>query len=319
MINFRFHVVSIVAAFLALAVGVVFGSTIVDQAIVDGLRSDLRNTRKGVTEARDQNEQLKSDIERFDNYSDAMAPFIVEDRLSDSSVVLVVERGVDEGLVESQRDLLAAAGASVVVVVWLEPKVVTPTDYLERLQEIVHATSPELVDVRAATFDALAFHMRRGVLTADEQTAPAEEQVDLPVLALADEGFIAIDGDVEALQGSPAELRRAIIVGSLDATAEAMEMLAEVASAFDSEGFEAALGEVSPNATDIVDLPDRGARLLAVTSGPLATRVATVDNVDELQGRVALVLALADVVDGVVGHYGFGVGATHSSPTWSQG
>ena len=31
MINFRFHVVSIVAVFLALALGVVMGSTVVDR------------------------------------------------------------------------------------------------------------------------------------------------------------------------------------------------------------------------------------------------------------------------------------------------
>ena len=39
MISFRFHVVSITAVFLAIAIGVVVGSTYVDRAIVDTLRN----------------------------------------------------------------------------------------------------------------------------------------------------------------------------------------------------------------------------------------------------------------------------------------
>ena len=38
MISFRFHVVSITAVFLAIAIGVVVGSTYVDRAIVDNLQ-----------------------------------------------------------------------------------------------------------------------------------------------------------------------------------------------------------------------------------------------------------------------------------------
>ena len=39
MINLRYHIVSIVAVFLALGIGVLMGSTIVDRAIVSTLRS----------------------------------------------------------------------------------------------------------------------------------------------------------------------------------------------------------------------------------------------------------------------------------------
>ncbi|MSZ30566.1 MAG: copper transporter, partial [Actinobacteria bacterium] len=41
MINFRFHVVSIVAVFLSLALGIMIGSTVVDRAIVASLRNQI--------------------------------------------------------------------------------------------------------------------------------------------------------------------------------------------------------------------------------------------------------------------------------------
>ena len=37
MLNFRFHVVSLVAVFLALAIGIIMGSTVIDRALVDTL------------------------------------------------------------------------------------------------------------------------------------------------------------------------------------------------------------------------------------------------------------------------------------------
>ena len=52
MINFRFHIASLVAVFLALALGVVMGSTVVDRAIVESLRTqidDVRGERLRVT------------------------------------------------------------------------------------------------------------------------------------------------------------------------------------------------------------------------------------------------------------------------------
>ena len=46
MINFRFHVVSLIAIFLALALGVVIGAGVIDRGVVDTLDNRL-DTRRG--------------------------------------------------------------------------------------------------------------------------------------------------------------------------------------------------------------------------------------------------------------------------------
>jgi hypothetical protein len=46
--------------------------------------------------------------------------------------------------------------------------------------------------------------------------------------------------------------------------------------------------------------------------------VATVDDVDRPSGPAISVLALAGVLRGDVGHYGFGEGATAVAPQWWQ-
>ena len=45
MINFRFHVVSLIAIFLALALGVVIGAGVIDRGVVDTLEQPARQRR----------------------------------------------------------------------------------------------------------------------------------------------------------------------------------------------------------------------------------------------------------------------------------
>ena len=64
---------------------------------------------------------------------------------------------------------------------------------------------------------------------------------------------------------------------------------------------------------------DRDAVLAPVRNDDsLATQVATVDNLEAVEGAIATVLALGDLTIGVVGHYGVGSGADRLLPVWTQ-
>ena len=65
----------------------------------------------------------------------------------------------------------------------------------------------------------------------------------------------------------------------------------------------------------LVEEVERGARLAPVRADSrLDGAVATIDDLELVQGRLAAVLALADVVDGVVGHYGYGPDVDGAAP-----
>ena len=60
MIDFRYHLVSIVAVFLALAIGIVLGATELQGSVIDGLRSSsnsLKSQLSAATAKRDAYEQ----------------------------------------------------------------------------------------------------------------------------------------------------------------------------------------------------------------------------------------------------------------------
>lgn len=309
MINFRFHVVSIVAIFLALAVGVVFGSTVVDSEIVKGLRSDIRTSELEVSRTRAENERLKSVNDRHQGYMESTAPFAVDARLDGDAVLLIAERGIDEAVVDDQRVLLEIAGAEPVVL-WLESRLAFSGEDATNGAEILGTSSVDPAALGALAADAIAARASAPVPGVGAPTAATD-----PVAAFAREGFVTLDDAFALFDSTPLAERRAIVLlrpgGDLVDDTVALATV----QALEDESIETVAGEVFV-ALEGADPPERGVSLVEITGGELAERVGSVDNVDEQQGRVSTVIALADLERGIVGHYGFGVGATRSAPEW---
>ncbi len=318
MINFRFHVVSLVAVFLALAVGIVVGSTIVDQAIVDGLQNQLTDIQDNAADAFDENERLKSDLDRFDGYLSSSGPFAVDRRLDGSALAIIAERGIDEDAVDHQIELTRAAGVGEPLLLWLEPKLTLSREGdATRLAEILGLTAAERDGLTTAATRALADRLVAPATDDASSTTSLAPAPDL-LAELADAGFVSIDGDGLGLYDfAPSIARRAMILGGGESKLVAQALLAPLAAALDAAGVETVVGEMYPDHND-PDAPDRGTLLAPVIGGDLGAAVATVDDVDEVQGRISMVLALQEVIRGVVGHYGFGAGARRSTPEWSS-
>ena len=85
MINFRFHLVSLIAVFLALGLGILVGSTVVDQKIVNRLDREISSVRKENSDARKTaNKALAEENSRLQKFIDEAAPFVGDARLDGS-------------------------------------------------------------------------------------------------------------------------------------------------------------------------------------------------------------------------------------------
>src|SRR5688572_17579532 len=126
MINFRFHIVSLIAVFLALAIGVVMGATVIDQAIVDGLNARINDVEREANAQRADNNELRTEVERLEDYIDRTDEYAVTGQLEDVPVAVVALRGVDADEVNAAVELARTAGASAPGVLWLEEKWLLP-------------------------------------------------------------------------------------------------------------------------------------------------------------------------------------------------
>jgi len=113
MVNFRFHIVSLIAVFLAIGLGILMGSTVVKGAIVDRLDREIDQVRKESDSLRNANRQTNDDLDRANGVVEDSAAFAVDGRLTGVPVVVLAERGVDENVVKDTAQLLVTAGTEV--------------------------------------------------------------------------------------------------------------------------------------------------------------------------------------------------------------
>jgi hypothetical protein len=113
VISLRYHIVSLVAVFLALALGIVVGSTVLQEGTVSVLRATSERVRQESERNSRANVALNQDIARLQTFGAAVLPELVQNRLKGRSVVLVDTDKVDGGMRESVRKVLEDAGAQV--------------------------------------------------------------------------------------------------------------------------------------------------------------------------------------------------------------
>jgi hypothetical protein len=298
MVNFRFHVVSIIAIFLAIAIGTVMGATFVGRGVVDRLQNRIDDVERTSNDVKAKNEELESAAGQNAKYVDQTAGYAVGRSLDGVRIDVVAERGIDGATVDRQVALLRQAGATVPGVIWLEDAwQLDQPEELEALREATGLTNraPGILRVGAAA------QLGRRLAT----SAPLPTDDVLARLAAAE--FVTLTG----ADGSPTptapefdgSLARSLVIGGpgssvpLDTTPAMAEGLVDGAD-------EVAIGEVFVADGDTVE---RNTWIDAITSDDaLRNNVSTIDDVERSEGQVAATLALAQLGTGTVGDYGLG-------------
>jgi hypothetical protein len=99
--------------FLALALGIVVGSTVLQEGTVSVLRATSERVRQESERNSRENITLKQDLARLQAFGAAVLPELVRGRLQDRPVVLVDTDKVDSGVRDGVRQVLEDAGAEI--------------------------------------------------------------------------------------------------------------------------------------------------------------------------------------------------------------
>jgi hypothetical protein len=197
MINIRYHVFSLIAVLLALAIGLAAGSTVVKESIVDNLRDNQDRLESELDDLLAANEQLDlrvGRLEEADRRLRAEGPLALLDaRLLGMTVVVVNGEGLDGAVHDAVVDTLGDAGAEL-------------AGEIEVRREIVREErQPELAEIVGASQDDDAVAM------AAQQLATALVAIDAPPTALTEDGLPEdglpedeLAGDELAGEGAPA-------------------------------------------------------------------------------------------------------------------
>ena len=154
MIDFRYHLVSIVAIFLALTVGIVMGSTVLQEPLIKSAEETTAQLRLGKEELRRENVSLQERESGYDAFVTAATPELVRGALAGERVVIVEAPGADAAVREPLQDVLTTAGATITGRVSLTEKFLAP-DQAGFVDELAGTLKPAVVTFPAAatTYD----------------------------------------------------------------------------------------------------------------------------------------------------------------------
>jgi Copper transport outer membrane protein, MctB len=193
VISWRYHVVSIVAVVLAFGLGILAGTSVVNDEFVERLRQNTED-------AQEQRDRALADLQIYERFALQLQPTLRDGVLEGREAVVISMEGVDRPA-PRVIDELAAAGVDPLATIELTGAVVQPdADDLAALQEIVGTTSNDGTFLRARLAEELADRLAFG-------SGPGPDDV---LADLLDRGLVTADRDLdhEALQeiGGPGQL-----------------------------------------------------------------------------------------------------------------
>jgi hypothetical protein len=305
VISFRFHLLSLVAAFLALAVGIVIGTTLADRAIVDGLRSRVDTVSANLDERQAANDRLQAENDRLEGFLADTSSRLAADELAGRPVVVISEQGVDGDAVDRTVELLTEAGAVIRATVQVNPEwELESPEARDELSTALDIPVDRPAAMRARVARLLVADLASPVAVPDDGTGAIDATVEAGLIGYDEVGDVVLDPDQS--------MAFVVVTGTDGEVPSAPEDLATAAAA---QGAPSVVASVFDEAVAELAGTDRGERLVPLrANNSIDAAVSTVDSLDLEQGRLTTVFALADVTQGLVGHYGYGPTADAVAP-----
>jgi hypothetical protein len=301
-------VISIAAVFLALALGVVLGSTAISDRLLSGLSSNRDDLGRQVSDLQAERNALNAQLANADVFGAAVGPRIVSGALRGRSVVFVTTADAAPADRDALTGLLSSAGATVTGELQLTDAFTDParSDQLSELSTRLLPAGlrlPTASDAGTLAGGLLGSLLLINPNNGKAQATPAETTAVLA--GLGDGGFVRSGPRV-----LPAQLVVVLTGGASrgNGSGDRAGILARFATQLDHAGGGAVLAGRSGSADG------NGAIGVVRADTAAASVLSTVDDVNTAAGRVVSVLALAEQAQGRVGRYGTGGNAQAMVP-----
>lgn len=289
MIDLRYHIASIVAVFLALALGILIGSTIVgdnliveqQKKMIDRLELQFYDLRESESILSSDNLRLNKIISNYENYSQSLIPALVKGRLEGTQIGVIISG--DNELPAGMINALSSAGAAIVSkTVVLSGLSLQDEEVRKRVIEFYGLETDSENDV-------LRQHIARSVATVIENNGEPEV-----VEFLQNNNLIKFSG------ANKTPLAGVIILGG------ANDYSFYFADSFDS----ALIDELNSNSIKVYGVEQYQA-VYSYMEQYSQKNISTIDNVELSLGQISLVFAMA----GEPGNYGMKTTAKKLMPT----
>ena len=301
MIDFRYHLVSLIAVFLAVALGIVIGTTALNEPILADIKNQVSALENDKRSLEDRTQSLQAQLDTSDAFDEAVAPALVDGALAGKSVLLVVtNEGVAPETVDQLTSLIDDAGGTVSGTLTLKPEYTDPSSAAGLQSYVTGSGLPAGVELPPVD-DAgqlVGSLLAQVLMIPPDGTTPSGADVSSVMAGLSALDVLTPEGDAIA----PADYAVVLTAGAFSGedAAERNGTVAELVSALDAAGSGAVV------AGDAESTAENGLVGVIRADPTLSAAVSTVDNAATAAGRISTVLALGREADGTSGKYGTG-------------
>jgi len=316
VIDFRYHLVSIVAVFLALAIGIVLGASELQGTTLDSLRALTNSLKSQLNAAEAQRDGYKQQANASDAFLRTAEPKLLGAMLTGNRIVLVTEPGAPSSVVAGVRQAAALAGATVTGTVALQPKF---NDLAGATQASLSALNAQLANrdnavLTPAATSQTGYQQDAAQLIASailnqttNQLGLTAAQAQFVLQAYAQAGFLNDSG----APWNRATLAVIVTPGSVPADGAndpANQVLLAVAQEF------ATMSAATLVAGSVAGTTPAGSAISVLRGSSVSNQVSTVDNADTTIGQISTMWAFAvQLAGGKPSSYGV-LGASAVSP-----
>lgn len=301
----RYHIVSIIAVFLALALGIVVGTTALNGPITTNLRHQVDSLTTQNKNSAQQIKELQANVDNSQKFATAYGSVIINGTLTGSSVLMVAMPGADTGVKDALSKEITAAGGKVSGRVQLTSDYTDPKRAPDITSFVTQVHPVGLVLPTTSDAGTLGGALLSYVLLGKGQASDVTQVLS----GLADLRMLKIEGSDEV---TPSTLVLVVASGTLPSgDAGGKSQLALLTQMRQTGGLVVVAGD-APSAT--------GGGLVALLRGDNGDRsgVSSVDNSDTEIGQVSTILALDDASKSHFGQFGTGSNVDALFPSLSN-
>lgn len=298
MIDFRYHLVSLISVFLALAVGVVLGAGPLQNSLGTALNDQVTALRENRNATQAKLEQTETAVNERDSYITQAATSLLPGTLASKNVAMVLlpdAKAEDADAIAAQ---LKNAGATVtgrvsLTSTWVD---LSRENYRSTFSGQVqgHLGSTNSKDANGILGEALA-----KALTANDDSSRVLMDMLSVTVDKSGTPFISVDSTPTAA----AEM--IVVVGPRPQASSGKGATVEASPGEDPKAWAKALeGTAGRAPTVVVGSADGDGGVVGIIRSEKA-KVTTIDSVGQIAASVSTPLALASTRAGTTGHYGF--------------
>ncbi|MEV6414864.1 copper transporter [Kribbella sp. NPDC051718] len=310
MIDFRYHIVSIVAIFFALGAGVVLGAGPLKGTGSDIVAAQAAKDRDQLADARAELIQAKALDKYRDDYIAKVTSGLTDGKLVGKRIVLVTMPNADSDMTDAIQAAIEQAGGQVTTKVSLDGKLFDPGQR-QLVEPLVNdlVTSDLQFPADSNTYQRAGMILARGVAAKEEAKTVDTEAVKI-INGLSSAKLVS-------LKPTPKDRGSLVVVVAAKPPTPAPDNSSYNEAVDFAEGLDTASGGVV-----VAGMPEsaqNGGFLKALRGNADATKgLSTVDVANLPSGQMTVVFALAEQAGGKAGQYG-GIDAKNGvAPTADQ-